>query len=629
MATYKSIHTGAQVDTAVTNVLNDDCKVKYGNFIGNLEDQQDLVQALNEAGPQDGDSSVVEDKHVNVRTDVLGYMTGAPSQDAKLIETIRSQAHSTFDSSKFTLFGNAYVDEADYHGFPEQGRIGGFDSESYAAIKLNIGGNSIKLELSTLVWSISSLEDLVNSDYVKLQITENSEVMLSVTDGSSTYVCKTDSIDIPYKKYISAYYNGGTGVCIIDVYDDNRELVTSVTDTEATKMIFPSEMVELKIGGPTNPFEGEISAKGFCVEVDDIPVFMSDKTNVNWFYGPSYNLYTHLYAYVSGESIIYADSATVPTQLFDNYGRAYTGTDWEIVNGEVVVTADQSVATYDDTQDITYIQEAILPVASGPIINEAGVARGFDTGKYIESRGYYEGGSVELFFSFRLDAVSVPQDILNSERYSIRVENAHLVITTRDTSNNEATLTSNIEFSPGVIYDLHYDYEASDTSMRLNLFDVATGEQLDRVELSDTGVGSYDDQQVCLIGGPNHPLKGWINLNNFYMGNNAVEFWRTLPYAETAAGFNLVYPFSADMVDKYAEYNQGDALYCSIRKDGSVTLPHGNLYGYITKAAQGQSYIDDLYSRTDNLQMSVEDLYGQIGNISAALSEIIGENNEE
>ena len=46
MSSYKSIYTGQQVDNAVGKVLNDDSKTKYGNLIGNIEDQQDLIGML-------------------------------------------------------------------------------------------------------------------------------------------------------------------------------------------------------------------------------------------------------------------------------------------------------------------------------------------------------------------------------------------------------------------------------------------------------------------------------------------------------------------------------------------------------------------------------------------------------
>lgn len=47
MSTYKSIYTGSQVDEAVGKVLNDNATVKYGNIIGDIEDQSDLMGALN------------------------------------------------------------------------------------------------------------------------------------------------------------------------------------------------------------------------------------------------------------------------------------------------------------------------------------------------------------------------------------------------------------------------------------------------------------------------------------------------------------------------------------------------------------------------------------------------------
>lgn len=46
MSSYKSIYTGQQVDNAVGKVLNDNAKVKYGNLIGNIEDQADLQDTL-------------------------------------------------------------------------------------------------------------------------------------------------------------------------------------------------------------------------------------------------------------------------------------------------------------------------------------------------------------------------------------------------------------------------------------------------------------------------------------------------------------------------------------------------------------------------------------------------------
>lgn len=40
---YKSSYTGSQVDTAVQKVISSTCEVQYGNIIGNIEDQADLV----------------------------------------------------------------------------------------------------------------------------------------------------------------------------------------------------------------------------------------------------------------------------------------------------------------------------------------------------------------------------------------------------------------------------------------------------------------------------------------------------------------------------------------------------------------------------------------------------------
>ena len=47
--TYKSSYTGNQIDTAVGQVLNDNSKVQYGNIIGNLANQADLITAINDA----------------------------------------------------------------------------------------------------------------------------------------------------------------------------------------------------------------------------------------------------------------------------------------------------------------------------------------------------------------------------------------------------------------------------------------------------------------------------------------------------------------------------------------------------------------------------------------------------
>lgn len=47
MADYKSSYTGTEVDSSVETVLNNDCKVKWGNVIGTVSDQEDLKDILN------------------------------------------------------------------------------------------------------------------------------------------------------------------------------------------------------------------------------------------------------------------------------------------------------------------------------------------------------------------------------------------------------------------------------------------------------------------------------------------------------------------------------------------------------------------------------------------------------
>jgi hypothetical protein len=47
MTDYISNHTGAQIDSNIDKVINNDCKVKYGNFIGNLSEQIDLYNSIN------------------------------------------------------------------------------------------------------------------------------------------------------------------------------------------------------------------------------------------------------------------------------------------------------------------------------------------------------------------------------------------------------------------------------------------------------------------------------------------------------------------------------------------------------------------------------------------------------
>ena len=47
MPSYKSSHTGTQIDSASSTVLDEDCRVKYGNFIGTISDQADLQAELN------------------------------------------------------------------------------------------------------------------------------------------------------------------------------------------------------------------------------------------------------------------------------------------------------------------------------------------------------------------------------------------------------------------------------------------------------------------------------------------------------------------------------------------------------------------------------------------------------
>lgn len=85
MSSYKSIYTGQQVDNAVGKVLDDNAKVKYGNLIGDINDQQDLRETLDalrttclDLEVEDGDLVLKLDGEILTFNDVVDLVFEQP-----------------------------------------------------------------------------------------------------------------------------------------------------------------------------------------------------------------------------------------------------------------------------------------------------------------------------------------------------------------------------------------------------------------------------------------------------------------------------------------------------------------------------------------------------------------------
>lgn len=110
---------------------------------------------------------------------------------------------------------------------------------------------------------------------------------------------------------------------------------------------------------------GSIDLKQFSITVDGEEVFNGNKTGVDTLKTDNYSVVNNgkiLYAYTYSTNVIYSNSPTAPTKLYNADGTMYTGTDFTVANN--VISYNGSTCTYDSTSNVTLYLN----------INDAGIA---------------------------------------------------------------------------------------------------------------------------------------------------------------------------------------------------------------------------------------------------------------
>ena len=360
------------------------------------------------------------------------------------------------------------------------------------------------------------------------------------------------------------------------------------------------------IGGIYSDLNVSIDLKQFLITVDGVPVFSGNKTGIDVIKPTNFTVNTTMYAFVYDTHTIYANSSTAPTELYNEDGTLYTGSDWEIVTTTVddVTTYDvqynSNSATYTSGSNITAsttnspFVNPKLPLDAGVKITEDGIAGNFGNSKYITntSLSITPTKNFDVFIPF-----SLPQEPFSHT-------NAYIAVL-RSGSNDNLTLgivkSGSYYYYQLYIRDVHgwtnssrkadwgkdgivwVNWNGTTWSYKISVDDGATWSNLFSDTSSTTGITA--DKLRIGAGYTNLDtrfLQAKVDLNKFKIyadGDLKYQPMLYIPYTESKTGSKVVDAIYRDRVNDMAK-QFGYANYYTL-SDSDFSLPNGDIYGMI------------------------------------------------
>ena len=209
-----------------------------------------------------------------------GYLdAGELLTDSEGLADVTSYAHSTFDSTKFTVVGTPTI--------TDDGIASGFSTSNY--IVDNVTFDIINAQTLDLVIYIKSGNDISTTQYplhsvtyaqLSLQI-DNGKLNVNIGKNNTWGGINTliSSLTANTGYYLKFHFTT-TGTELSYSTDNNN--FTTVTTTST--MLGDSYNMQLRLGvtrSATNPFLGNIDLKQFSITVDGVPVFSGNKTGID------------------------------------------------------------------------------------------------------------------------------------------------------------------------------------------------------------------------------------------------------------------------------------------------------------------------------------------------------------
>lgn len=421
MATYDSIHTGEQVDAAVDIVLSNKNKgsnvqpiyldangeAKNVNIDATpTQDSQKLVQSggvftqlstkyakadistdenlgpSNVLIPSQGAVKTYVDTHLATKQNVItagdgivetgdtlsispdnNFMTTGKLDNkwsrfatgldmgygTETIEKMERAKKSSFDLSKFSW------PEGHKPVISDDGIYISSTFNEYLYVNFDFSQN---FELHYPVYTTdltTATAPLFTINYVQFYIGANSKQISYFR--ASTYA------GVGYTFELGKFYDLVITPTKAKVYDENRTLLHEANlNTTLANWIVQGNKVELYAGLNTNR---KTDLKLFSIAIDGKEVFNGNKTGVDTLKTDNYSVVNNgkiLYAYTYSTNVIYSDSPTAPTKLYNADGTMYTGTDFTVANN--VISYNGSTCTYTSASNITLYLT----------INDAGIA---------------------------------------------------------------------------------------------------------------------------------------------------------------------------------------------------------------------------------------------------------------
>lgn len=269
--------------TSVVNAINSAVS-DYDNKIGDLgdldtTDKTDIVVAINEL------AAIAEPSlQYETMNNSKALETGAPSENAIILANIQKYAHSTFDSSKFTVVGTPNI--------TDNGIVNGFSDSNYLSIPNAVvskidSGNAWKIdfkgvmtptedEASSITGKTADVDGRLNIGL--LNGTQN--FYLQFYDNTNTahaiYIDSVNTSGNRGKPYIGYASYDGNDTYKLALSFDNGETWLSNTGTFTQKVYIGS--YNLLIG---YKYGGSIDLKQFSITVDGVPAFSGNKTGID------------------------------------------------------------------------------------------------------------------------------------------------------------------------------------------------------------------------------------------------------------------------------------------------------------------------------------------------------------
>ena len=330
----------SNIDTAKTGAIKDITDLKNTSVSNITTAKNNAITSITTQETTSKNNVITTGNEQVERVNLTGVDNRTPIFTKSEVETnegvyqnVYDLKHSTFDLSKFTVVGSPTI--------TDDGVASGFGANTFVKIP-NYIANKTNFKI-TGKWTCGDINETLigftgQGWGVGLRTWDSNLGLFSgFTTSSISIGTGNVSVGQVYSFYIS-YENKNL---TIGISKDGLPYETkSATEQELKGFVNSSEFMYIGVKADHTDslyMQGSIDLKQFSITVDGREVFSGNKTGLDvikednyTIVNPGRTIYAYVYNDGSVKHIIYANSPTTPTVLYNTDGTKYTGTDFTV-----------------------------------------------------------------------------------------------------------------------------------------------------------------------------------------------------------------------------------------------------------------------------------------------------------